>query len=79
MHFIIGHVSLNVTSAVFTNVLMIKKMYPLGILGIYIRRSPINVSTHFYATADADKEETILHEKGTIESEYDGDFADGDK
>jgi hypothetical protein len=44
---IIGHVSINVTSAVLTNVLMIKKMYPLGILGIFIRTSPISVSAHF--------------------------------
>jgi hypothetical protein len=28
----------------------------------------------FYATADADEEAVILHEKGTVESEYDDDF-----
>jgi hypothetical protein len=44
---IICHVSINVTSAVLTNVLMIKKIHPLGILGICIRRSPMNVSAHF--------------------------------
>jgi hypothetical protein len=32
----------------------------------------------FYATADADEEEIILREKGTVESEYEDDFADGD-
>ncbi len=37
MRFIIGHVSINIISAVLTNVLMFKKMYPLGILGIFIR------------------------------------------
>jgi hypothetical protein len=43
MHSIIGHVSINITSAVLTNVLMIKKVYPLGLLGIFIRTSPMNV------------------------------------
>jgi hypothetical protein len=33
----------------------------------------------FYATADADDEEIILREKGTVKSEYEDDFADGDK
>ncbi len=33
----------------------------------------------FYATADADEEDVILHEKGTVESEYDDDFDDGDE
>jgi hypothetical protein len=47
MHSIIGHVSINVTSAVLTNVLMIKKMYPLGILGIFITTSSMSVSKHF--------------------------------
>ncbi len=32
----------------------------------------------FYATADADKKEVILHEKGTVESEYDDEFNDGE-
>ncbi len=32
----------------------------------------------FYATADADEEDIILHEKGTVESEYDNDFDDGE-
>jgi hypothetical protein len=31
----------------------------------------------FYATADADEEEIILREKGTVESEYDNDFGGG--
>jgi hypothetical protein len=26
---------------------------------------------HIYATADADEEKILLHEKGTVESEYD--------
>jgi hypothetical protein len=32
----------------------------------------------FYATADADEEDVILREKGTIESEYDNKFDDGE-
>ncbi len=32
----------------------------------------------FYATADADEEEVILREKGTVESEYDDDFDVGE-
>jgi hypothetical protein len=32
----------------------------------------------FYVTADADEEEINLHEKGTVESEHDNDFGDGD-
>jgi hypothetical protein len=32
----------------------------------------------FYATADTDEEDVILHEKGTVESEYDNDFDDGE-
>jgi hypothetical protein len=32
----------------------------------------------FYATADADEEDVILHEKGTVESKYYNDFNDGD-
>jgi hypothetical protein len=31
----------------------------------------------FYATADADEEDVILREKGTVESEYDDEFNDG--
>jgi hypothetical protein len=30
------------------------------------------------ATADADEEDVILREKGTVESEYDNDFDDGE-
>jgi hypothetical protein len=44
MHSIIGHVSINVTSAVLMYYLMIKRMNPLGILGIFIRTSPMSVS-----------------------------------
>jgi hypothetical protein len=32
----------------------------------------------FYATADADEEELILCEKGTVECDYDNDFDDGE-
>ncbi len=32
----------------------------------------------FYATADADEEDVILSEKGTVESEYDVEFYDGE-
>jgi hypothetical protein len=47
MHSIIGHVSINNTSAVLTYYLMTKRMHPLGILGIFIRTSPMSVSAHF--------------------------------
>jgi hypothetical protein len=47
MHSIIGHVSIKVPSAVLMYHLMIKRMYPLGILGIFIRTSPMSVSAHF--------------------------------
>jgi hypothetical protein len=32
----------------------------------------------FYATADEDEEDVILLEKGTVESEYDNQFNDGE-
>jgi hypothetical protein len=32
----------------------------------------------YYATADADEEDVILREKGTVESDYDNDFDDGE-
>jgi hypothetical protein len=32
----------------------------------------------FYATADADEEDVILREKGTVESEYDDEFNYGE-
>ncbi len=32
----------------------------------------------FYATADEDEEDVIFHEKGTVESEYDNEFNDGE-
>ena len=32
----------------------------------------------YYATADAGEEDIILSEKGTVESEYDDDFDDGE-
>jgi hypothetical protein len=36
------------------------------------------VYPHILCTADADEEEIILCEKGTVESEYDDDFKDGE-
>jgi hypothetical protein len=47
MHSIIGHVSINNTSAVLTYYLMNKRMQTLGILGIVIRTSPMCVSARF--------------------------------
>jgi hypothetical protein len=47
MNSIIGHVSIKVTSAVLRYYLMIKRMYPLGISGIFIRTSPMSVSARF--------------------------------
>jgi hypothetical protein len=44
MNSIIGHVSINNTSAVLTYCLMIKRIILLGILGICIRTSPMSVS-----------------------------------
>jgi hypothetical protein len=32
----------------------------------------------FYATVDVDEEDVILCEKGTVESEYNDDFGDGE-
>jgi hypothetical protein len=32
----------------------------------------------YYATADADEENVILQEKGTVESENEDDFNDGE-
>jgi hypothetical protein len=31
-----------------------------------------------YSTADADEEDVILREKGTVKSEYDNDFDNGE-
>jgi hypothetical protein len=45
MYSIIGHVSINNTSAVLMYHLMNKRMKTLGILGICIRTSPMSVST----------------------------------
>jgi hypothetical protein len=36
------------------------------------------VYLRIYATAVTDEEDVILHEKGTIESEYDNEFDDGE-
>ncbi len=47
MYSIIGHVSINDTSAVLTFYLMNKRMHPLGILGIFIRTSPMSVAVRF--------------------------------
>jgi hypothetical protein len=43
----IGHVSTNVTSALLMYYLMIKRMHLLGILGVFIRTSPMSVSARF--------------------------------
>jgi hypothetical protein len=40
-------VSIDVTFALLTKVLMIKMMCPLGTLGIFTRTSPMSVSVHF--------------------------------
>jgi hypothetical protein len=47
MHSTFGHDSINDTSAVLMYYLMIKRMIPLGIIGICIRTSPMCVSAHF--------------------------------
>jgi hypothetical protein len=45
----------------------------------YLHQDITYESIHaFYATADADEEDVILCEKGTVESEYDGEFNDGE-
>ncbi len=44
MHLFFGHVSINNTYAVMTFILMMKRIITLGILGIYIRTSPMSVS-----------------------------------
>jgi hypothetical protein len=54
---------------------MIKRIIPLGILGICIRTSPMSVSVHFMPLQMQD---VILREKGTVESEYDDEFNDGE-
>jgi hypothetical protein len=77
MHLFFGNVSINNTSAVLTYCLMIKRIITLGILGICIRTSYECIRA-FYATADADEEDVILHEKGTVESKYDNEFNDGE-
>jgi hypothetical protein len=78
MHSIIGHVSINNTSAVVTYYLMIKRIIPLGILGICIRTSPMSVSACFIPLQMQMKRMKFLREKGTVESEYDDDFNDGE-
>ena len=43
----------------------------------YLHQDITYESIHaFYATADADEEDVILCEKGTVESEYDDEFND---
>jgi hypothetical protein len=43
----------------------------------YLNQDITYESIHaFHATADADEEDVILHEKGTVESEYDDEFND---
>ncbi len=44
----------------------------------YLHQDITYESIHaFYATSDADEEDVILHEKGTVESKYDDEFNDG--
>jgi hypothetical protein len=78
MHSIIGHVSINNTSAVLTFYLMIKRIIPLGILGICIRTSPMSVSAHFIPLQMQMKRMYFLCEKGTVEREYDDELDDGE-
>ncbi len=47
MHSAIGHISMNLKSAVLIYYLMIKRMYPSRILGIFIRTIPMSVSACF--------------------------------
>jgi hypothetical protein len=78
MHSIIGHVSINNTFAVLTYYLMIKKdnfSWDTWFLHQDITYECIRA---FYAAADADEEDLVLHEKGTVESEFDNDFDDGE-
>jgi hypothetical protein len=75
MHSIIGHVSINDTSAVLTYYLTNKRKQTLGILGIVIRTSPMSVSAHIMPDAE---EDVIFREKETVESKYDNDFNDGE-
>ncbi len=45
----------------------------------YLHQDITYESIHaFYATADADEEDVILCEKGTVESEYKDEFDDGE-
>ncbi len=45
----------------------------------YLHQDITYESIHaFYATADADEEDVIWREKGTVESEYDDEFNDGE-
>ncbi len=78
MHSIIGHVSTNNTSAVLTYPLMIKRIIPLGILVICIRTSTMSVSMRFMPLQTQMKRMYFLREKGTVESEYDDKFNDGE-
>jgi hypothetical protein len=57
---------------------MIKMIHPLRILSIFHQEITYECIHAFYATADADEDEIILQEKGTVEIEYEDDFVDGD-
>jgi hypothetical protein len=76
MHSIIGHVSINNTSAVLTYYLMIKVYVSSWDTWYFHQDITDECIRAFYATADADEEDVILHEKGTVESEYDNNFND---
>ncbi len=77
MHSIIGRVSTNVTSAVYKCPDDLEEVSSWDTWYFY-QDITYECICAFYATADADEEEIILHEKETIESEYHDDFGDGD-
>ncbi len=78
MHSIIGHISINNTSTVLTYCLMIKRIIPLEILGILHQDITYECICAFYGTVDADEKDVILHEKKTVQSEYDNELDDGE-
>jgi hypothetical protein len=57
-------------------ILMIKRIIPLGILGICTRTSPMSVSMHIMLPLIQMKRMSFLQEKRTVESEYDNDLDD---
>ena len=69
MHSIIGHVSINDTSAVLTYCLIIDNQEDNSSWDTWYLHQDITYECicMFYATADADEEDVILHEKGNRE------------